>query len=61
MEPLGKSAWQFFSKMGINLPQGPDRSRVVILGHVFAGNLILPQRHSTMFLAALFLMARNSE
>ena len=57
VQPLGKSVWQLLKKMGMSLPQDPA---IPLLGiypkeaHSYNKDI-----SSTMFIAALFVKARN--
>jgi hypothetical protein len=57
IQPLWKSIWQFLRKLGINVPEDPDRS---FLGIYPRDD---PSYHkdtcSNMFVAALFIILRN--
>ena len=46
---------QFLKKMRTDLPQDPTYTLGIYLGHIPKGHFIQPQRHSTMFITALFV------
>ena len=57
VQPLWKSAWQFLRKLGINLSQDPVIPLLDIYPRV--SQSYSKDMYSTMFIAALFVIART--
>ena len=55
IQPLWKTVWRFLKKLKIELPYHPA---IPLLGIYLEKNIIQNETYTTMFIAALFIIAR---